>query len=337
MANAKVGDVVGGFELERQLGAGGLTTIWQARTPSGRAPRRRAVVKVMHDHLSAQKELRDLFIEEGKLAQRLEHPNIVKVLDVGVEKGRCFLCMELVDGVDLRSALEANRGPLAPGLAAALLADACKALGYAHKRGVVHRDVAADNVMVDVSGRVLVLDFGIGRAQGFRGADPALDVLGLGRTLENLVTGRDPADDAEDTQPAGQPKPNLPKGLGQVLARATAPAPKQRYASAAELEAALRDALRALPAPSPKAIGQQVELWKTRIVEAQAAAAEQQRAQQGEVTMPIPAAELSTEWEVDTDPQREPPLPSVMLAPDLEAVAERHLGAKKRGKPKAKK
>src|SRR6185436_13500645 len=138
------------------------------------------------------------------------HPNVVSVIDCGVDDGECFIAMEYVDGVDLRSAMLAHGGPLWPALTSALIADACAGLHHAHQAGVVHRDVSPDNIMVDRKGRVRLLDFGVARAEstelttlsGMRKgkarymapeylqrheATPQSDVYAMGLTLQELL------------------------------------------------------------------------------------------------------------------------------------------------------
>jgi serine/threonine protein kinase len=294
----RVGDVIGGYELEKKLGAGDLTVVWLART-AGKSASKRVVLKVLHQQLAQRRDVRAQFEEGARLTQRLEHPNVVKLVATGRDQGRCYLAMELIDGVDLRSALTANEGPLPGPLAVALIADATRGLHHAHRHGLVHRDISLGNVMVDVEGRVRLLDFGISGVE----VAPDADVHAMGVALCELVAGRTPLSEKKD----------LPRSLFETLANATS----RQLTTASELEAVLRAFLREFPPPQLKDIGRQVAAWKKKLAEPQGPGAD---------------------WEVDTDPQREPPLPSVMLAPELEAVAERHHGEpKKKKKPRAKK
>lgn len=384
--SAKTGDVVGGFELERKLGVGGMATVWLAHPAGPRAPRRRVVLKLVHDHLAENREVRKLFEEEARLAQSLDHPAVAKVVATGRDAGRLYLAMEHVDGVDLRSAMQAHEGPLWPALAAVLIADACKGLGYAHKRGVVHRDISPDNLMVDVEGKVRLLDFGIARAEttevttktGMRKgklrymapeylkdhvANPSTDVYSMGVSLHELVTGHEPfaklapsalfkAIEEKGLPRADALRPSVPRPLVETLARATARRPKERFGTAAELEAALRAFLREYLPPLPKEIGHEVQVWKAKLAGVvrppRRAAGSMGQLEStefvklGDNTDPVGVAVDGVDdsvWEVDTDPQREAPLPSVMLDPELERLAERHhgTGKKKEKKPRAKK
>jgi serine/threonine-protein kinase len=209
--------------LERKLGLGGMAEVWLAHPTSPRVSYARVVLKRIHSHLADDKKLVDAFLEEGRLAQLLDHPNIVHVVDVGQAEGVWYIAMEYVDGIDLRGAIVAHEGPLLPSLAMSLVADACAGLHYAHTLKsaerrplkIVHRDVAPDNLMVDRSGVVRLCDFGIARAEtteattrtGLRKgkvrymapeylrdhhADPCTDVYSMGATLFELVTGQKP-------------------------------------------------------------------------------------------------------------------------------------------------
>jgi serine/threonine-protein kinase len=213
----------GDYELERKLGVGGMAEVWLAYplAPGARYPR--VVIKVMHEHLAQDKHVVSMFEEETRLAQRLDHPNIVRLCDAGQVDGDWYLAMEYVEGIDLKSAIAAHGGPLWPAMAAALVADACRGLEYAHtlkgdsgkQLNLVHRDISPDNLMVDRKGHVRLLDFGIARSEdtetttltGLRKgklrymapeyalshvANAQTDVYSMGATLYELVTGLPP-------------------------------------------------------------------------------------------------------------------------------------------------
>lgn len=213
----------GAYQLERKLGLGGMAEVWLAHPVGPGHPAARVVVKRVHPHLADDLALVSLFMDEVRLAQQLDHPNIVRVFDGGELDGDWYLAMEYIDGIDLRNAIEAHGGPLWPALAAKLVADGCAGLHYAHTLKdphgkplkVVHRDVAPDNLMVDRKGQVRLVDFGIARAEstevttrtGMRKgkvrymapeylrdhhADACSDVYSMGATLFELVTGRKP-------------------------------------------------------------------------------------------------------------------------------------------------
>lgn len=220
----------GNYELERRLGSGGMAEVWLAYPLAPGHPSSRVVIKVMHEHLTTEHRVVELFLEEARLAQRLVHPNIVRVFEAGQVDDEWFMAMEYVDGIDLRSATVAHGGPLWPAMAAWLFAEAAAGLHAAHglktpsgaPLNLVHRDISPDNLMVDRQGRVRVLDFGVARAAdtehttltGSRKgkvrymapeylvdhrASPATDVYALGASLFEVVTGHRPFEHAQGT------------------------------------------------------------------------------------------------------------------------------------------
>jgi serine/threonine protein kinase len=212
---------LGKYQLERRLGHGGMAELWLARPMRERQPQ--VVIKCVHEHLASQKEPVELFLDEARLAQKLQHPHIVEVLEVSLEGDLPLMVMKHLDGLDLERCVTAHSGPLWPGMAAALIADACAGLHYAHTLGdaegsldIVHRDIAPDNLMLDRRGVMKIVDFGIARAsttevttktgnrkgkirymapdylEGSQHADPRADVYAMGATLFFLCTGQKP-------------------------------------------------------------------------------------------------------------------------------------------------
>ena len=210
---------LGPFEVLGPLGAGGMGEVYRAR--DGRLGREVAL-KVLPEHLTSDPEALARFEQEARSVAALSHPNIRVLHDVGREGGVHFAVMELLDGESLRSRLE--RGPLAPRKAAEIGAAIARGLAAAHEKGIVHRDVKAENVFVTKDGLVKVLDFGLARRAasasgggsapaaaatqpGFAVGTPATmapeqvsgdpvdartDLFGLGCVLYELVTGVSP-------------------------------------------------------------------------------------------------------------------------------------------------
>ncbi len=157
------GDAVGDYVIERFLGAGAMGDVYAGRHP---VIGKRVAVKVLKRELASDKEASERFIREAKAVNQIDHPNVIDVFNFGQLKGndgRLFLVMDLVDGVSLRKALE--DGPLEVTAALDILDKVADALDAAHARGVIHRDLKPDNVMLSSSTppKVFVLDFGIAK------------------------------------------------------------------------------------------------------------------------------------------------------------------------------
>jgi serine/threonine protein kinase len=267
------------YQLDRSLGAGGMSTV---RLAFDTRLERYVAVKVLAEHLAHDSGFVARFRREALAAARLVHPNIVQVFDFGLDQssGRQFIVMEHVDG---RSGAELLReyGALPPEEAVEMAAQACRGLDYAHRNGVIHRDVKPGNLLRNREGQVKLADFGIAKAaeqsditkvgsvlgtaaylspEQTRGepAGPASDLYALGVVGYQLLTGRLPYEgkslpELARQQEAGLPprpdriNPSVPPALGSAVIRALAPAPQERYASAAEMEQALRGALQGIP------------------------------------------------------------------------------------------
>ena len=211
------------YILERMLAEGGMAEVFLARGADGPWAGHRVVIKRVREHLADSDELREMFAREGALAMQLEHPNIVRVIDVGEEDGVPFLAMEWLDGLDLHFVLGAAmaRGEQIRVADACVVASAiATGLQYAHtfrdhegrSLGIVHRDVSPHNVFVTRDGQVKLLDFGIAKTNRaaatrtgiVRGkaaymapeqlagleVDPRADLFALGVVLWEMLTGR---------------------------------------------------------------------------------------------------------------------------------------------------
>src|SRR6478609_3380987 len=167
---------VGSYRIERRLTGGGMAELFLARAPAGMLDVERAVVlKVLPAALASDAHWLSMFYDEARLAARLDHPNLVRVLDLLLDDGRPHIVMEYVDGRDLRLVLKRARAlgvALPSGLACYIIAELLGALAYVHSRrdasgislGLVHRDVSPANLMITFAGGVKLIDFGIAKA-----------------------------------------------------------------------------------------------------------------------------------------------------------------------------
>ena len=153
--------LAGEYSLDRELGRGGMGVVYLAREVRLARP---VAIKVLPPALAARAELREAFLREARTAAALTHPNIVPVYAVGERGGFVYMAMAFVEGTTLGERIRA-RGPLLPGQAARVLREVAWALAYAHGAGIVHRDVSAENILLERgSERALVTDFGIASA-----------------------------------------------------------------------------------------------------------------------------------------------------------------------------
>jgi serine/threonine-protein kinase len=246
-----------------------MATVYRARDSQ---LERDVAIKVLRPEYGTDPEFLARFRHEAQAAASLRHPGIVAVYDYGTDAIGPYIVMELVDGQDLASLLR-RRGPLPPTRAAALVAQAARALDAAHQRGLVHRDVKPGNILVTADDRVQVADFGIALAlaesamtmpgttlgsvhyfspEQARGepATPASDIYGLGIVLYELLTGRRPwtGDTAaavatarlgETIPSVAAIRPDVPPELDAIDRRALAPHPGDRFSSAKAMAEAL--------------------------------------------------------------------------------------------------
>ncbi|MFE6862762.1 serine/threonine-protein kinase [Nocardia sp. NPDC057668] len=273
------GAVLGGYRLDRVLGAGGMGTVYLARHPS--LPRWDAI-KVLGAEYSADPEYRSRFTREADLAAALDHPNVVAVHTRGETDGQLWIAMQYVEGTDAAAALEHDPGSMTPARALRIVTEAGRGLDHAHRRGLLHRDVKPANFLLSSADgdaeRVLLTDFGVAKStadaveitrtgkfvatiayaspeqlEGHR-LDHHADVYGLACAFFKLATGRNPF-------PGNQPgpvmmahlfeppprvtelRPELPAAVDEVLAVAMAKHPEGRFHSCHEFTRALEAAM----------------------------------------------------------------------------------------------
>src|SRR5262252_5231463 len=152
-------DKIGKYEIIERIGRGGMGTVFKAHDP---LLRRTVAIKVISDRIGVRSELRARFFREGQAAARLNHPNIVTVYDLDEVDDRLLIVMEFLESEDLKRLIVERRAiPLEAKLSA--MVQICDGLDYAHRQGVVHRDIKPGNICLLRDGSVKILDFGVAR------------------------------------------------------------------------------------------------------------------------------------------------------------------------------
>src|SRR5690349_929871 len=275
----------GNYTLERELGRGGMATVFLAQDLKHERP---VALKVLHPEL-ANSLGPDRFLREIKLAARLQHPHILTVLDSGETGGRLWFTMPFVEGESLRDRLRRERQlPVEDALRIAR--EAAQALQYAHGHGVVHRDIKPENLLLTDDGNTLVADFGIARglqagggsdekltdtglvvgtpaymspeqASGDRALDARSDVYSIGSVLYEMLAGEPPFTgptmQAMIVKRLTEPPPSVraaratvPEAVDQAIRTALAPLAADRFGTMAEFGQALLAAPSSVTAPA---------------------------------------------------------------------------------------
>ena len=259
----------GRYRIVRKLGTGGMANVYLAEDE---VLGRRVAIKILNDRHAGDDQFVERFRREAKNAASLSHPNIVSIYDRGEAEGTYYIAMEYLDGRTLKELIVA-RGPAPVHLAVDYARQILAAIRFAHRHGIVHRDIKPHNVLVDGEGRLKVTDFGIARAgtsqmteagsiigtaqylspEQARGApvDQTSDLYSVGVVLYELLTGVVPF--SGDTpveiamkhlsnvpEPPSSKRAEIPRDLDMVVMRALAKDPSERYHSAEEMDADLR-------------------------------------------------------------------------------------------------
>ena len=269
--SVEVGSVIAGrYQILKLLGEGGMGAVYKARDQE---VDRLVALKVIRPELAGHASVLQRFKQELILARSITHRNVIRIYDLGVAEGCRFITMEFIEGRDLSSVLEERK--LGPEEAVKILRQVCSALEAAHAEGVVHRDLKPQNIMIEASGRVVVMDFGLARSMETTGltqagavmgtpaymspeqakglpADERADIFSLGIIFYQMLTGVVPfkaetalASLLLRTQgpplPPMQLEPAIPQVLNDVVLKALATAPANRYPNAAALGKDLHD------------------------------------------------------------------------------------------------
>ncbi|HEY7851046.1 MAG TPA: protein kinase, partial [Ktedonobacterales bacterium] len=264
-------EIIGGrYRLEEPIGRGGMATIFKA--VDEQMMDRLVAVKVLREVYSNDPKFVTRFQREARAASALQHPNIVQVFDYGQSADSYYIVMEYIDGMDLRRYLKRRGGtlPIERGVEIARLVSL--GLGAAHRRGIVHRDVKPQNIMVNDDGLVKLTDFGI--ASMYKDADaerltttgmtlgtvqyyapeqaqgemvrPAADVYALGIVMYEMLTGQTPFDGdtpvavamkhiQEEPEPPSAINRSIPPTLERIILKCLSKDPSQRYRDGDEL------------------------------------------------------------------------------------------------------
>ena len=276
------------YVLERELGRGGMATVYLAHDLKHKRP---LALKVLRPELAASLGP-ERFQREIELAARLQHPHILTVHDSGETAGQLWFTMPYVEGESLRDRLRRER-QLAVEDAVRITREAAAALDYAHRHGVVHRDIKPENILLTAEGHTLVADFGIARAlggderltqtgmsvgtpaymspeqaSGDKTIDARTDVYSLGAVLYEMLAGEPPFTGptaqaiimkrfTEPVPSVRRGRSSVPEGVDQAIQRALAPVPADRFATAAEFARAIQPTVTAATA-APTAVATSV-------------------------------------------------------------------------------
>jgi eukaryotic-like serine/threonine-protein kinase len=317
----------GRYRIVRKLGSGGMANVYLAEDQE---LGRRVAIKILNDRHAGDDQFVERFRREAKNAAALSHPNIVSIYDRGEAEGTYYIAMEYLEGRSLKELIVA-RGPAPTAIAIDYARQILAALRFAHRNGIVHRDIKPHNIVVDAEGRVKVTDFGIARAgtsqmtevgsiigtaqylspEQAKGApvDQTSDLYSLGVVLYELLTGEVPF--AGDTpveiamkhisakpEPPSTLNPDIPGDLDLVVTRALAKTPAERYQSADEMDRDLERVARGA------AVSRETEEAATAIIARPAA---------GGAATP-PATEPSVYYDYDEPVRRRPIWPWILTA-----------------------
>ncbi len=268
-----IGKMLGGCKLLEKIGEGGMGAVYKAHHIG---LDKTVAVKILPPHLTSSRERILRFQQEAKSAAKMEHPNIVQILNIGEQDNLHFIVMQYIDGEDLRQRLK-RAGIVEPLEAIEIGIQIAAGLATAHKKGIIHRDIKPDNIMFDKEGNVKITDFGLARQQetnldisktgkavgtpyymspeqcSGKKLDGRSDIYSLGVTLYHITTGKRPFKGEnpvatalmhirESVTPPERINPNVPIPLSDVMLKMLEKNPDDRYQNCEEVMLALEQA-----------------------------------------------------------------------------------------------
>jgi serine/threonine-protein kinase len=287
----KTGDMCGGNEVVRLVGAGGFAQVYEVKDPTGA----RRALKIIATEPSARPKLHARLAQEGAALAMIEHVNVVRLHDAGVHEDHVWLLLELIHGKNLREALRAQGGRAPIETTLRWLRQACEGVAAAHKIGVVHRDLKPENILVTGSELVKVIDFGIAKFTSWgvkttqeqrvgsalymspehiqgKAPDPRMDVYAMGILLYEALAGVHPIAAEPATMidicarqlnrrpaPLDEVAPEVPPALAALVARAMEKDPERRFPGMPALSDALHEALLLLAADRRAVVAQLIQ------------------------------------------------------------------------------
>jgi serine/threonine protein kinase len=276
------GTVIGPYTLRNLLGRGGMGAVYKA---DHKELDRTVAIKILPSKLSKDPEFTERFRREAKVLAQLSHPNIVQIFDLGTQGEILYLAMEYVDGVNIRDVLQTQE--LKPEQALHIVPRLCEALEYAHSKGVVHRDIKPDNILLDKEGNPKVADFGLakivrgdtppgtltrtGLAMGTpdymapeqreetKNVDHRADIYSMGVVLYEMLTGKLPIGDFE----LPSRKVTVDLRMDEVVVRALANDPERRYQRASHMGMDVKHITQTPGAKAPAPSGSARHVWNS--------------------------------------------------------------------------
>jgi len=275
----KPGARIDRYEILRAVASGGMGTVWLAKMSGKHGFAKRVAVKTIRADLAAYDRARAMFLDEARIAMRIEHAHVAQVLDVGERDGTLYIVLEWIEGVSLEHLCAAAGSTLPVAHVLRIASDACEGLDAAHELrddagadlGLVHRDVSPDNILISRAGIAKIIDFGIAKVRdrlagetdagivrgkraymspehvAGRPLDRRADIWAMGATIYRALVGHPPFDEPEahaaylDRGEAPVMPPELSPAIRDVVLRALAVSPGDRWQTAADLQRALED------------------------------------------------------------------------------------------------